>query len=143
MESTLETKGDLAFVLFFAGCVLAAWVLGLVTAHAQAAAPIFTFPAATQPNCSASFDVPNKLLVTTCSIGGVALPAISYNPRVLEGNNGGGFTIAFAGISILYQHNLATDGLKYQLGTSTTIILACSAVTGAPAGSPVCPAMPF
>jgi len=129
-----------AFAVF---CVIA-FLLIRDLVHAQVATPpIFNFPAVTQPNCTASWDVTNKLLVTNCSIAGVALPPISYNPRQLEGNSGGGFTITFGGITILYQHNLATDALKYQIGTGTTIFVACAAVIGAPTGSPACPAVPF
>jgi len=54
------------------------------------------------------------------------MPAISYNPRVLEGNNAGGFTLSFGGITIIYKHNLATDPLTYSVGNATTVLVSGS-----------------
>jgi hypothetical protein len=94
--------------------------------RAQTTTPIYSTPPATLPVCSASWDIPNKLLVTTCTVNGAVFPPISYNPRLLEGNNAGGFTISLGGITIIYQHNLASDALKYNVGTTTVVLAAGS-----------------
>lgn len=122
----------LAFVLLL---LITSW-----PADAQAAA-IYTFPPASQPVCSASFDVTNKLLVTSCTIGGVAMPAISYNPRLLEGNAGGVFTVTFGGVTITYTHNLPADPLKYIVGATPTG--AAAAIQCGLAPLPACPTIPW
>jgi hypothetical protein len=112
----------------------------LIPADAQAT-PIYSFPPASQPVCSATFDTPNKLVVTSCTIAGVVVGPISYNPRVLEGNAGGVFTITFAGVTITYTHNLAADPLKYTVGATPSgagTIVQCGA-----APSPACPVIPW
>jgi hypothetical protein len=126
------------FVIVFA--VILFLIVYLIPADAQSS-PIYTFPPASQPVCAATWDIPNKLVTTSCTIAGVVVAPISYNPRVLEGNAGGVFTITFAGVTITYTHNLAADPLKYTVGATPSgsgTIVQCGA-----APSPACPVIPW
>jgi hypothetical protein len=134
-EKLLRAAAYVAMV----GCIT--WLAGFIMLRAQTATPVYQFPPTTQPVCSAMFDTTNKLVTTSCSIGGVAMAPISYNPRVLEGNAGGVFTFTFGGLTFTYAHNLAADPWKYTVGATgsgSAAIVQCGVTGGA-----TCPTIPW
>ncbi len=136
-DRAAESILDLLVIVF---AVLLFVVIFVATGDAQTTA-IYSFPPPSQPACSATFDTTNKLVVTSCTVNGVAVGPISYNPRALEGNAGGVFTITFGGITITYTHNLAADPLKYTVGSTAAGSAALVQCGSSP--SPACPVIPW